>query len=195
MNERLSTWFPLLLLAALAALTYWLERAIQGPAATRDALTRHDPDYIVDKLLGTRMDIEGKIKNTLHAVRMVHYPDDDSTELESPRFMSYGQRSPLTITAKQGQVSSNGENVYFMNDVKVVRAPFGEKSELVVNTEYLHILPDDNIAKTDRPAVITDANMRVNTSGFELNSETRTLKMHSQVRGTFYDSKSSPRTP
>ena len=33
MGERLSTLFPVVLLILLAALTYWLDRAVQGPAA------------------------------------------------------------------------------------------------------------------------------------------------------------------
>ena len=30
MNDKLTAWFPLLLLAVLAALTFWLDRAVQG---------------------------------------------------------------------------------------------------------------------------------------------------------------------
>jgi len=191
MGERLSTWFPIVLLAALALLTTWLDRAVQSPVALRDALTRHDPDYIVDTLLTTQMDVEGRIKNTLHTTKMTHYPDDDSTDLQNPRFVSYSQRSPLTITALQGTVSSNGEHVYLHNDVRVVRAPHDDKSELVVNTEFLHILPDDNIAKTDRPVTITDANMIVHAIGLELNNDTRILQLNSRVRGTYYDAKKS----
>jgi lipopolysaccharide export system protein LptC len=71
----------------------------------------------------------------------------------------------------------------------VVRAPYGDKSELVVRTDYLHILPDDNIARTDQPVTITDANIVVNAIGLELNSETRILKLHSRVRGTYEQNK------
>lgn len=189
MGERLSTWFPVALLAALALLTTWLDRAIQGPVAVRDAFMRHDPDYFVDTLLTTQMDVEGRIKNTLHATKMTHYPDDDSTDLEAPRFVSYQQRSQLTITARKGNVSSNGEHVYLHDDVRVVRAPHDDQSELVVNTEFLHVLPDDNIAKTDRPVTITDANMTVHATGLELNNETRILQLNSRVKGTYYDAK------
>jgi lipopolysaccharide export system protein LptC len=189
MGERLSNFFPLLLMVALAALTYWLDHVVQSPVATPNALLRHDPDYIVDKLLATRMDVSGGIKNTLHAVKLVHYPDDDTTELEFPRFISYAKIAPVTITAKKGLVSSNGETVTFRDSVRVVRAPYGEKSEMVLNTEYLHVLPDDNIAKTDRAVTITDANMVVNAVGMEMNSETRIMSLHAQVKGVYYDAK------
>jgi lipopolysaccharide export system protein LptC len=189
MGERLTNLFPLVLMVLLAALTYWLDRVVQRPVAAPNALLRHDPDYIVDKLLATRMDINGRIKNTLHSVKLVHFPDDDTTEIEAPRFISYAKSAPVTITSKKGLVSSNGENVYFRESVRVVRAPYGEKSEMVMNTEYLHVLPDDNIARTDRAITITDANMVVHAVGMEMNSETRMMQLHAQVKGVYYDAK------
>ena len=191
MSERLSNLFPIALLALLAGMTYWLDQVVQGPGSSPNALLRHDPDYIVDKMLATRMDIDGRIKNTLRSEKLVHFPDDDTTELESPRFISYAKSAPVTITSKTGLVSSNGENVYFRDDVRVVRAPYDEKSELVVNTDYLHVLPDDNIAKTERAVTITDANMVISAVGMEMSSETRVLKLNAQVKGIYYDSKQS----
>ena len=114
MNDRVTIWFPLLLLAALAALTFWLERTIQPPAAAANTAARHDPDYIVDKLTAVRMAQDGTIKDTLHAAKMTHYPDDDSTELAQPKFVSYASgRAPVTITAEEGLLSSKGEEVRF----------------------------------------------------------------------------------
>ncbi|MBX9811784.1 MAG: LPS export ABC transporter periplasmic protein LptC [Burkholderiales bacterium] len=190
MNDRLTRWFPLLLLAILAALTFWLDRAVQPPAGKRDGSTRHDPDYIVEKLSALRMAPDGGIKHTLFAEKMIHYPDDDSTYLQSPKFVSYASgKTPMTITAREALVSKNGENVYFQNDVRVTRAPYDDKSELVMQTSYLHVIPDDNIAKTDRPVTITDANTVVNAIGLELNGETRILKLKSRVRGIYDQNK------
>ena len=188
-GERLSHLFPVALLVLLAGMTYWLERVVQGFASSPHSLMRHDPDYMVDKLLATRMDTNGRIKNTLRAVRLVHFPDDDTTEMEAPRFMSYAQSAPLSITAKSGLVSSNGENLYFKGDVRAVRPPFGGNSELVVATEYLHILPDDNVAKTDHAVTISDARMTIAAVGMEMNNETRVLKLNAQVKGAFHDAK------
>jgi lipopolysaccharide export system protein LptC len=117
---------------------------------------------------------------------MVHYPDDDTTFLTQPRLVSYKSlRAPLTITSREATVSSNGENVYFTDDVKVTRAGNAEQSELTMRTTYLHVIPDDHIARTDRPVTITDAATVVHAVGLELNSETRVLKLLSRVRGTY----------
>jgi len=193
MGERFSALFPLLLLAALAGVTWWLEQALQGPPPRRAAILRHDPDYIVDKLTAIRMDISGGIKYTLRAAKMTHYPDDDSTHLESPGLAAESGRAPVTVTAKQGLVSSNGENIYFRENVVVTRAAYAGKSEMTLASSYLHVLPEENIAKTDRPVTITDATTVINAVGLEFNHETSVLKLLSQVRGTYHDPKRKQR--
>ena len=188
MSDRLTAWFPLLLLAALAALTFWLDRIVQPAPVARPATARHDPDYIVESLSAMRMAPDGSIKHTLTARRMLHYPDDDSTRLETPRLVTHAtRRAPVTITARQALLSSEGEDIYFHDDVRVTRAPFADKSELVVRTSYLHVIPDASVARTDRAVTITDANTTVHAVGLELNSETRVLKLLSSVRGTYHE--------
>lgn len=194
MNDRLTAWFPLFLLAALAALTFWLDRLVQPPPGARPATARHDPDYMVEGLSAMRMAPDGSIKHVLVSRRMLHYPDDDSTHLETPRFVSYAtRRAPVTITARQALISSEGEDIYFQDEVRVTRAPFADKSELVVQTSYLHVIPDASIARTDRAVVISDANTTVHAVGLELNSETRVLKLLSSVRGTYHERKKPAR--
>lgn len=193
MIDRLAGSFPFLLLAALAALTFWLDQVVRPQGVAADASSRHDPDYIVDKLAAARTNEEGRIIYTLAADRMVHYPDDDTTFLTQPRFVSrQSPQAPVTITAREALVSSNGEDVYFRNDVRVVRAPYGNRSELVVLTTYLHVVPDSHIARTDRPVTITDAGTVVNAVGLELNNETRVLKLLSNVRGTYDPNLAAP---
>ena len=190
--ERFTAAFPILLLAALAALTFWLDRVVQPPPRGADGSSRHDPDYIVDQLSAVRTNESGKAIYTLSAARMVHYPDDDTTFLTRPRFVNYrSTQAPMTITSSEALVSSNGENVYFKDDVKVTRAAYGENSEMVMRTTFLHVIPDDSVARTDRAVTITDAATVVEAVGLELNSETRVLKLLSRVRGT-YDPNKAP---
>lgn len=195
MGERLSTLFVIVLLAALAALTYWLERVVQEITPVREKPPAHEADYIADKLLATRMGLDGRVRDTLHAVKLTHYPDDDRTEITSPRFVTYGRETPLAVTARQGKITSNGGNVYFMGDVLVRRGATttggvatianAPGSVMTVSTEYLHVMPDDNIAKTDQPVVLDDGQLRIQAGGMELNSDTRVMKLSGGVRGAY----------
>lgn len=184
---RLSQLFPILLLAVLASLSVWLDYAVQQGSRPPDTV-RHDPDYIIENIAARRMDVNGNVKQTLHAERMTHYPDDDTTHLVMPRFVSNPTaRAPVTITSKTARISSGGENIYFETDVRAVRAAYDNRSELLLQTTLLHVIPDENIARTDRHVTITDAHTVATAIGLELNSETRTAKFHSQFKGTYHD--------
>jgi len=186
MGDRYGSWFPLLLLAVLAAVTFWLDRIVQPAAGPRVGPANNDPDYFVDGLAAVRMDHQGRVKHTLRAQKMTHYPDNDLTVLVEPKFVTYGDgHAPVTVTSRNARMSGNGDNVIFENDVRVVRAPYANRTELVMETNYLQVIPDANIAKTDKPVTIRDATGVVAASGLELNSETRVLKLYGRVKSTF----------
>ncbi|HLF38502.1 MAG TPA: LPS export ABC transporter periplasmic protein LptC [Burkholderiales bacterium] len=190
---QLTVVAPLLLAGMLAALTFWLDRFAQGPARDLVGPSRHDPDYIVDKLSGVRMGESGAVSYSLSAGKMVHYPDDDTTLLTSPRFVSYGSsKATVTITSSEGVVSGKGDHVYFQDDVRVTRAALEGSRELVMRTSFLHVIPDLHIAMTDRSVTLSDDANTVTAVGLEMNNETRVIKLLSKVQGT-YDPGSLPR--
>jgi lipopolysaccharide export system protein LptC len=188
MSERFGAWFPLLLLAAVAAFTFWLEQMVQSYLRTSPGAVGTDPDYIVHGLSAVRLDGEGRIKHTLEAQKMTHFPGDDSTVLVLPRLVSHTDMGVrITVTAREAMMSANGEHVYFENDVRVVRAAHGSAGELTLETSYLHVTPELNVARTDRPVTIRDANSVVTASGLELQAEKRVLELYGRVRGTYHE--------
>jgi lipopolysaccharide export system protein LptC len=196
MVDRSGGWFVFALVLTLAALTFWLDGIVQPAPSAPRTVSSMDPDYIVDGLAATKMDAQGRLTHTLNAQKMTHYPDDDLTVLVEPRFVAYTEdQPPVTVTSREARMSGNGENVYFEKDVRVVRAPSANTSELILLTNFLHVIPDANIAKTDQPVTIRDANLLVNASGLELNSETRVLKLFGRVKGTLTEQASSAPSP
>ena len=181
-----SNLFPLLLMLALAAASLWLERAVQAPEYDRSGKTRHDPDFIAEGFGVTKLGSSGKPEYTLSAARMLHYPDDESTSVEAPRLVQRNEgASPVVIRADRGVISKNGEEARFYGNVSVVREAGRGQNELRVQTEYLQIVPDRDLASTDRPVLITEGMSRLSGVGMEFNNKTRQFALQSQVRGTF----------
>jgi lipopolysaccharide export system protein LptC len=185
-RDRVSNLFPLLLVLALAAGSLWLERAVQAPEGDKSRKLRHDPDFIAEDFGVTKMSASGKPEYILSAERMLHYPDDQSTDIVAPRLVQRRDDAlPIVIRADRGQVSKNGEVASFYGDVVVVREAGRGRSELRMQTEYLQVVPDQDIARTDRPVTITEGRSRLVGVGMELNNKTRKFTLLSQVRGTF----------
>jgi lipopolysaccharide export system protein LptC len=185
-RDRASSLFPLLLILALAAASLWLERAVQAPEYDKSGKMRHDPDFIAEDFGITKMDVTGKPEYILSAERMQHYPDDESTSVVAPRLVQrHDNANPVVIRADRGLIAMNGKEASFYGSVVVVREAGRGQSELRVQTEYLQVVPDRDLARTDKPVIITEARSRLSGVGMEFNNRTRQFALQSQVRGTF----------
>jgi lipopolysaccharide export system protein LptC len=185
-RDRASSLFPLLLMLALAAASLWLERAVQAPERDKSGKMRHDPDFIAEDFGITKMGVTGKPEYILSAERMQHYPDDESTSVVAPRLVQrHDNANPVVIRADRGLITKNGEEANFYGNVVVVREAGRGQNELRVQTEYLQVVPDRDLARTDKPVIITEGRSRFSAGGMEFNNRTRQLALQSQVRGTF----------
>jgi lipopolysaccharide export system protein LptC len=196
LNDRVARSMPLLLLLSLAILTFWLDQKVQQAPDSGDPSLRHDPDFVIEGFSSTRMNPDGSRRYTLAAQKMVHYPDDMSTQLLGPDFVYFDrQRAPVKIKADTADISANGENAYFNGNVRLTREPYEDHPELLLTTTYLHIIPDQDIAKTDKPATLTEGNSTVSAVGLEFDQQKETLKLLSQVKARYVLPPRSPVRP
>lgn len=174
------------MLGLLALLTFWLNSTVQAPLAKRDGSTRHDPDYWVERFFARRMGPDGLPLHTLAAVKLEHFPDDDTSHLTRPHFTAMnGQKPPVHIQAQQGLVSSDGEEVYFTRAVDIQREAGAKTGWLNVRTDYLHITPDQEIARTHKAVTIRTPAALITATGMEFNNRTQTVKLLSRVKGHY----------
>lgn len=184
--SRVRYWLPLLPLLGLLAAVYWLNQQAQPRPIKTDNNTRHDPDAIVENFSATKMNDLGVPSFIMSAKMMLHYPDDDSTVLEEPHISMLSAEHPaIHATARQGTISSNGDEILLRDDVEVLREASAQQNQLALNTEYLRIVPDQNLTDTDRAVTITDPHSTVHAIGLEMNSKTRILKLLSDVRSEY----------
>jgi lipopolysaccharide export system protein LptC len=185
-RDRASSLFPLLLILALAAGSLWLERAVRTPDYDKSGKMRHDPDFIAEEFGITKMDATGKPEYILSAGHMEHYPDDESTSVVAPRLVQrHVDANPIVISADRAMIAKSGDEASFYGSVVVVREAGRGQSKLRVQTEYLQVIPDRNLARTDKPVIITEGQSRLSGVGMEFNNRTRQFALQSQVRGTY----------
>lgn len=184
MFTRSAIFFPLVMAALLALITFWISQTVEQQGNKIDGSNRHDPDYTMHNFVTTQTDENGKLRYILAATEMIHYPDDDSTVLQRPRFTQYTVNKPYTqIEGLRGYVSSNGEEVELVDNVKVVRQAFEGKGEMQVLTEKLLILPNQDLVKTDSPVVIKQAPKTViHATGMVYNKKEQTVKLNKRVK-------------
>jgi lipopolysaccharide export system protein LptC len=185
-RSRANTFLSLGLAAGLAALTFWLERAVQAPAGAKTDAEQHEPDFIVESVVATALDKTGRPESELTAQKMLHFPDDETTELEEPRLVQLREQGPhLRIRAERGTVTKDGEEVRLYGNVRLVREANGTRPELRLETSFLQVFPKEELARTPESVLITEGRSRLSGVGMEYNHKTRAIELHGRVNGTF----------
>ena len=180
---RIRYWLPLLPWLGLLGATYWLNQQVQPEPARPAGSLRHDPDSIVENFSAIRLNEQGTPHFIMSAARMLHYPDDDSTVIEMPRITLLAEdRPPLFASARTGSISGKGDELFLEGDAEVLREAGVQQDQFALQTEYLHIIPDHDLVRSNRAVTFIEAHTTVNAVGMELNNKTRTIKLLSKVR-------------
>lgn len=182
--------FPLLLMLALAGLTFWLELVVREEEGMRRSPRRHDPDYVIDHLMHTRFNAQGAAESVLAAEKMLHYPDDDSTDLVAPRLVQTKANQPrMTVTADRATLSQDGEELFLYDNVLVVRDAGAGQPETRLRTSFLQMARAQSVLRTDRDVVITGVDRVLSGRGMEYNNDSGRFHLRERVRGRYRPAK------
>lgn len=182
MRDRIASLFPLLLVILLAAMSFWLNRIIQGDNPQGPA--RHDADYIVEQFSVRRFDINGELQNTVTAEKMLHYPDDNTTEVSLPH-VSYHKAPPTDIFARAALISHDGKQIDLIDDVRVIRQT-GNNEASLMETSKLSVFPDEERAQTQEPVVFTQGKSVIKGSGIDIDNKIGVVVLTGRVTGTIH---------
>ena len=183
MSSRLRFGSPLILMILLIVLTIWLDRMTRPPEQTKDDNLYRNPDYIVEDLSGIRMEYAQMAQRKFTAKKLSHYLDDKVTELEHVNFTNTEPEKPLMrLSADRAIIKSKGKDIYLTGDVAAIRGTDNEKGKITLTTNFLHLIPDENLIKTDQAVTISRFNTTVNGNGLEFNNRTGMIELLSNVR-------------
>ncbi|MSP86860.1 MAG: LPS export ABC transporter periplasmic protein LptC [Methylotenera sp.] len=186
-GSRSAIIYPIVLLSILAIMTAWISHVVQPPKPKLDGSSRHDPDYIMRNFITTQTDIDGSLRYKLASVEMKHFPDTDTTDLQRPRYTQFTANKPYTqVDALRGYVSGNGSQVQLVDHVKITRQAFAGKGEMTIDMDYLNILPNEDLARTDSPIVIRQAPKTIiYATGMVYEKNIHTVTLLHQVRAHY----------
>lgn len=178
-----NSWITALIFAALGTLTFWLWNKLDEDAAKQARPKLHEPDYYLTNMVRNSMDEDGSLSSVLKADKVVHFPDDDSTELARPRMEIYnGSSNPWYVVADSGLLKSGNDVILLHGKVRIWRLDGVGNRELEVVTTELRVFPKVQYAETDNAATLTSPTSVTHTIGFKANFEHDRVELLERVR-------------
>lgn len=179
MKERLPALLTLLLLALLVTLTWWAaDYTLRSVILDDPRRMTHEPDAWADRFVMVRTNPEGEAINRFEGDHMQHYPDDDSYEVNNAKAVGQRVGSPITVaTGNTAVMDKGGSRITLNGDARLHRVPYDDRPALDVTSAQLIVLPDEDIAYTDLPALVVNGKSRINGKGMRYDNDSRTLEV------------------
>ena len=182
---RPSVWLIILLL-----LTLWLDKNLQRPNLQQDDESQLEVDYIIENIDGIQVNHDLKANRLFSTDKLTHYPAGNVSQMEHVSFTSIEPDKPLLrITSDQARLVEGSDDIFLSNHVVIIRGEDKDKDKVTMLTDFLHLIPDTDIAKTDQPVTVTRMNSITNAVGLFVNNQTGEILLQSRV--TAHDDRKS----
>jgi lipopolysaccharide export system protein LptC len=166
--------------------SFWLVQVMQGEDTGHGINAGNEPDYIVDNFSWVRMSEAGKARYVISGERLTHRPADNTALVDKPVVQSLtDEHPPMTMTAERALVNQNQNQIDLTGNVDIQRPGARDAQPLRIRTEVLTILPDDEIAKTDRPIHMTLGGASVDAVGMVANNATQQIELGGRGKATY----------
>lgn len=184
---RLRSIVVISVLVLLALGSFWLYEVMRR--ASGDIIPnreRNEPDFYVEKFSYVKLSKTGSAHYHFSGARLTHNPKDDSYDIALPIVSNLSNaKSPMTMRAEGARVNSDNSEVHLYNNVRMDRPGTATVQAMHVRSEYMLVLPDDDVIKTDKRVEITVGQSKLTGTGMLANNATRELKLSSNVHGTY----------
>ena len=177
--ERASIWFPILLLALLAALSYWLEHAVQS--SYRHPVT-HGLDAVAQGLVSVQTNPAGKIEYRLQARTLDHYLARDYSVLGDPELTYYSpNQGVMTVSALRGTVRQGGDFVTLSDRVVATQNVPGQAQPNRIVTQMVQIWPRRNLLQAPGPVAFSGPQFSGSALSLTANTQTHVVELRGRV--------------
>ncbi len=182
----LSRYWPIVPLVLLALLARnWAEDApdtIEVEETINMSETRSD--YYLEDFTTRKFNESGDLQYRVSGSRLLHYPEDDRSEIIDPTVVLHRAGIRWDITSTRGELVRQPDTFTLEGDVLLERE--SEQQALVtIRTEQLSVRTDGNVVSTEKPIEVIADGWRLTAVGLQTSIDEGKLIFLSQVTGHY----------
>ncbi|GAB4037180.1 MAG: hypothetical protein Fur0014_04670 [Rubrivivax sp.] len=185
LRDALSSYLPLLLMAALALATWWLVRNTPGaPPERRASADASLPDYTMRRFTLQRYAPDGRLVARLEGREMRHYPAGDRIEIDELRLNAWAPDGRLTTaTARQAVSNGRASELELKGGAEVIGTD-ADGSPVEIRSEYLQAFIEKRVVRTPQRVTVRHGASQLTAVGLHYDMDQRTLDFLGPVKAT-----------
>ncbi len=187
LHRRVPALLTLGLVLLLAAGSLWMLKAAQRGESNAPATgQRTEPDYVIEGFRYVKVARDGSAEYVIEGDRLAHDPISDDSLISRPRLNSYSRgRAPMALSADKARINGDHSEFHLIDNVRLERPQTRGNEALTVESEYMLVLPDQDIVKTDRAVHAQLGSSTLEGVGMEADNKKRQLTLQSRVKATY----------
>lgn len=183
LRSLLTTYLPLLMMSALAALTWWLAR--YSPRTTDERApreVRHDPDYTAQRATLQRFNAEGRLVAQVEGEQVRHYPDTEEIEVDTVRVATTGPDGRRTQATARQAVAADDSSRYSLQGGARVLSTAADGHSVQIDGEHLLVLAKERRVQADKPVTVRQGGSTLVADAMEFDETTQLVTLRGHVR-------------
>jgi lipopolysaccharide export system protein LptC len=184
-RDTLSSYLPLLLMAALALGTWWLVKNTPGAPPARNAdVSRGVPDYSMHRFEVQRFAPDGHLTARLEGKELRHYPESDRIEVDELHLQAFLPDGRVTTATARQAVSNGAASELELRGGAEVVGTDADGTPVTIRSEFLHAFIDTEIVLTDVPVQVRHGRSLLQAGGLRYDGQRRLIDFQGPVRAS-----------
>jgi lipopolysaccharide export system protein LptC len=182
-QDRMVAWMPLIFLAMLAVIAWWLEATLSREVVQRNKPPATSPEQFLETFTALRYDPTGALTQELNAKRGTYFPELNRTVVEQPKFSQTAPNTaPLAVRSDKAVLHGRNERIDFSGGVRAQQQSFNDQPARVFETDQLTAVPATGELTTQSAVKITQADATVESQGLRANTKNQTFSGQGPAR-------------
>ena len=182
-----SAYLPMLLMALLAASTWWLVKNTPVfNTSPSPVAARHEPDYTMTRFSVQRFAPGGAGQARIEGDTLRHYPDSDTVEIDNARIRAIAADGRVTLaSATRALSNADGSEVQLLGGAHVVREAPEKEQEIHFRGEFLQAFLNTERVRSHLPVTVTRGATQVRADAVDYDNLSGVIRFSGRMRGVF----------
>ncbi len=165
----------------LIALGLKYQQQLIPESSSKQQQNETEPDFYLTNTVSFQYDKQGHLHYTFKSEQLQYFAPEDYTLISTPKVTLFQKDgTPWKINSQMGRITDGHKFIKLWDNVKLNRAV--PQDPIQMKTQVLTIMPDQNIASTDKDVVIISDSGQVDATGMKVYFDTNKMELLSNVQ-------------